>query len=190
LVCKPDGTEGAPKTGADGEAIHLAEPEDVASAPAPDDPSRPGRVLVVLEPRPGAAHAVIGEGLRIAQLEGAEVVFVPAGQEAREGGLDAAALRERALAAAARGSVTARCDDLGPAPTPQAIAAHARDLGCRLIVVASEGRNAVTRLLAGSLAPRLITAAETPVLICRDREPGVRERSAARRPRRSSPPAA
>ena len=38
---------------------------------------------------------------------------------------------------------------------------------CDLIVVATEGRNAVMRLLTGSVIPGLITGATVPVLVCR-----------------------
>lgn len=181
LVCKPvaSGDEGP-------DDIEAAVDPAVASGGA----ARPARVMVVLESRAGAPDAAIAEGLRVAQAEQAEVVFVPAGQEAAEAEPDPASLRERALAAAERAGVAARVDPLDAAPSAQEIAGHAHALGCHLIVVSSEGRNAVTRLLAGSLAPRLITAAEVPVMICRDRDPGARERQATRRPRRPGPPAA
>lgn len=193
LVCKSDTDEAGPDWAAEAgsPAGDIGKTPCAVTAPAAADPTPPVRMLVVLEARPGAAAAVIREGLRVAQVERAEVVFVPSGHEPREGRGDAATLCAGALAAATRAGVAARCDELDPAPTPQAIAAHACELGCRLIVVASEGRNAVTRLLAGSLAPRLITAAAAmPVLVCRDVEPGSRERPAARRPRRTAPPAA
>lgn len=43
----------------------------------------------------------------------------------------------------------------------------ARQRDCKLIVVASAGRNAVVRLLSGSVIPGLITLSPLPVLICR-----------------------
>ena len=49
---------------------------------------------------------------------------------------------------------------------------------CDLIVVATEGRNAVMRILLGSVLPGLITAATVPVLVGRPqgaaRPPGLR----------------
>ena len=49
---------------------------------------------------------------------------------------------------------------------------------CDLIVVATEGRNAVMRILSGSVLPGLITAATVPVLVGRPqgaaRPPGLR----------------
>jgi nucleotide-binding universal stress UspA family protein len=167
------------------------------------------RILIVLDRHP-QARAALRAGLQLAHAHEAEATLlalqarlpvatpdsippmpVPNDEFERAAKADANRALAAAHRAAARAGVAARCDELDPAPTPQAIAAHACELGCRLIVVASEGRNAVTRLLAGSLAPRLITAAAAmPVLVCRDVEPGSRERPAARRPRRTAPPAA
>lgn len=39
---------------------------------------------------------------------------------------------------------------------------------CDLIVVGAENRNALMRLLSGSLVPGLITASSVPVLVCKD----------------------
>jgi len=39
---------------------------------------------------------------------------------------------------------------------------------CDLIVIGTEGRNAVMRLLTGSIVPGLISHATVPVLVCRD----------------------
>lgn len=39
---------------------------------------------------------------------------------------------------------------------------------CDLIVVGTEGHNAVVRLLTGSIVPGLISVATVPVLVCRD----------------------
>jgi nucleotide-binding universal stress UspA family protein len=47
-------------------------------------------------------------------------------------------------------------------------------LHCDLVVVGSEGRNAVMRLLTGSVIPGLITRAPVPVLVCRECSPGAR----------------
>ncbi|MBK6471149.1 MAG: universal stress protein [Betaproteobacteria bacterium] len=65
------------------------------------------------------------------------------------------------------------------------IARIAVDQACELIVVAHRGSNAVMRLLTGSLIPGLITAAATPVLICREPEHPPKRRTAAAP---SSPP--
>jgi fructose/tagatose bisphosphate aldolase len=49
----------------------------------------------------------------------------------------------------------------------KAIVTAAQKRRCDLIVVGSEGRNAVLRLMMGSVIPGLITAAPVPVLICK-----------------------
>jgi nucleotide-binding universal stress UspA family protein len=49
----------------------------------------------------------------------------------------------------------------------QTVVNFARRRDCRLIVVGSAGRNAVVRLLSGSVIPGLITLSPLPVLICR-----------------------
>jgi nucleotide-binding universal stress UspA family protein len=49
----------------------------------------------------------------------------------------------------------------------QTVVDFARRRDCRLIVVGSAGRNAVVRLLSGSVIPGLITLSPLPVLICR-----------------------
>lgn len=48
---------------------------------------------------------------------------------------------------------------------------------CDLIVVGTEERNAVMRLLSGSIVPGLISAAKVPILICRELQirPGMDE---------------
>jgi nucleotide-binding universal stress UspA family protein len=46
------------------------------------------------------------------------------------------------------------------------VVALAGQRSCDLIVVGTEGGNAVTRLLTGSTVPGLITRAEVPVMIC------------------------
>jgi nucleotide-binding universal stress UspA family protein len=50
---------------------------------------------------------------------------------------------------------------------------------CDLIVVGTEGRNALVRLLTGSIVPGLITAASVPVMVCKDSVPIVKRRHGA-----------
>jgi nucleotide-binding universal stress UspA family protein len=61
----------------------------------------------------------------------------------------------------------------------------ARERDCDVIVVACEGRNALVRLLNGSVVPGLISASPVPVLVCRDgtvpRMPGVLSGAQAQR---------
>ena len=51
---------------------------------------------------------------------------------------------------------------------------------CDLIVVGAEGRNALIRLLTGSIVPGLITAASVPVLVCKDSVPHAKRRRSAK----------
>lgn len=53
----------------------------------------------------------------------------------------------------------------------QCICDMARNRHCDLIVVATDGDNAVMRILSGSIIPGLITAATVPVLVCRHIDP-------------------
>lgn len=51
---------------------------------------------------------------------------------------------------------------------------------CDLIVVGTEGRNALVRLLTGSIVPGLITAASVPVMVCKDSVPVAKRRRSAK----------
>jgi nucleotide-binding universal stress UspA family protein len=58
---------------------------------------------------------------------------------------------------------------LGSGPDgAQSISKVAEAKHCDLIVVGTEGRNAVLRILNGSIVPGLISLASVPVLVCRD----------------------
>jgi nucleotide-binding universal stress UspA family protein len=48
----------------------------------------------------------------------------------------------------------------------QAIIAAAKDKGCDLIVMSSHGRSGLSKLLIGSVTNKVLTLAETPVLVC------------------------
>lgn len=58
----------------------------------------------------------------------------------------------------------------------QCICDMARMRHCDLIVVATDGHNAVMRILSGSVIPGLITAATVPILICRDSDDAAQRR--------------
>lgn len=51
---------------------------------------------------------------------------------------------------------------------------------CDLIVVGTEGRNALVRLLTGSIVPGLITVASVPVMVCKDSVPLVKRRHSSK----------
>ena len=48
----------------------------------------------------------------------------------------------------------------------QAIIAAAEDKGCDLIVMSSHGRSGLSMLLIGSVTNKVLTQAQTPVLVC------------------------
>lgn len=48
----------------------------------------------------------------------------------------------------------------------QCVAHAAESRHCQMIVVATERRNAVMRMITGSIVPRLLTVATVPVLVC------------------------
>ena len=54
------------------------------------------------------------------------------------------------------------------ADAAQCVADAARRKHCNLIVVGTEEKNAVLRILTGSIVPRLISVASVPVLVCRE----------------------
>jgi len=144
------------------------------------------RILIVVEQRE-FARAALHEGLRLATLHGSEVTLftmlpsypmpigdVPLydGVSTREFEQAAKAGAERVLAAAhvaadkagvvARGSI-GKGDD----PVKAAVDAVKRRR-ISLVVVASEGRNALMRLLTGSIIPGLITQSPVPVLVVKN----------------------
>lgn len=164
------------------------------------------RILIVVEQRE-FSRAALHEGLRLAAAHGSEVVLftmlpsypmpigdVPLydGVSTREFEQAAKAGAERVLAAAhvaadkagvvARGSI-GRGDDAVKAAV-DLIKRRKVDLA----IVASEGRNALMRLLTGSIIPGLITQSPVPVLVVKSpSRQSVRAHVAAvKAPRRST----
>ena len=172
------------------------------------------RVMIVVDKRP-VSRAAVDEGLELATVHGATVVFyvamplypmpladvppfvvVPpkeyqeAATEEAERLLSAAAVRATKAGIASRG-----VKGSGEEPA-QGIVDAARRLRCDIIVVASAGRNALLRLLTGSVIPALITASPIPVLVCKltrrttdvpKKTPGPpKARKASARPRRAA----
>lgn len=142
------------------------------------------KILIVVDGEP-TSRVAIKEGVALAKIYAAEVVFfsvlpryiAPMGdmpalgllspdEFARNASKDA----ERWLAAAAivadRAGVTHLAATSAGADDAECVAAAARKRRCGLIVVSSVGRNAVVRLLTGSVIPGLITQATVPVLVC------------------------
>lgn len=85
---------------------------------------------------------------------------------------------------ATKAGLAATALSLPAGTTGKDIAHVAAEQACDLIVVAHRGSNAVIRLLTGNLIPGLITAAEVPVLICREDEHSPTRRTPRRRQHR------
>jgi nucleotide-binding universal stress UspA family protein len=158
-------------------------------APAPGG-SLYKRILTVVDSRP-FGRAAVREGTAMAKAHGADLVFFsvlpryqvpiadtpPFLSASPQDFLDAARADADAALAAAKASA-------GRAGVPSSVAVGtggddvacvvdaARQRRCDLIVVASEGRNALLRLLTGSMIPGLITSSPVPVLVCTQRPRG------------------
>ena len=154
------------------------------------------KILVVVTAH-AASQAAVRHAVQLAGVHGSELLFLyvmpryvlpiadmpPAVLEPPEEFLRAAretadshlagAMREaQAAGLMSNRSMTSGTDDA------LSIAEAAVRHHCDLIVAATEGRNAVMRILSGSVLPGLITAATVPVLVCRPdgaaRLPGLR----------------
>jgi len=142
-------------------------------------------ILIVVDQRPESQAAIL-EGTALAASQGSEVHFfcvlprysVPAAevavfdtvsieefQRTARGDADKA-LTQACKVAGAAGLTAHRAAGSGD-DDARSIISHALERGCELIVVATEGRNALMRMLTGSAVPGLITASPIPVLICR-----------------------
>ena len=158
------------------------------------------RVLVVLEDDDFAQSAVV-EGIELARVAHADVVFLQLLAELQTPSIDVAGIvhmpgqhlqrasqlvSERraaaAMRAASKAGVPAKVASGWVARSGAGIAGAAEELDCDLIVVATDGHNAVARLLIGSVIPGLVTAASASVMICRG---GIASSFAGRRRRRA-----
>lgn len=142
------------------------------------------RILIVVNDQP-ATQAAIGQGIEVARVHHAEVLFmyvlptfnypivdVPSVgmlsaeqfyREAREG----AASALRAATARAEASDVFSINVIGTAEHADVyVAEEASRRRCDLIVVGTEGSNALMRVLTGSIVPGLITNATVPVMVC------------------------
>ena len=146
------------------------------------------KILVVVS-TDASSRTAVRHAVDLAAVHGAELLFLhvlprhalpiaempPAALEPPEEYLRATKeVGTRLLAAAMRDAETAgvmsnRCMPAASDEVSCICEAAARHR-CDLIVVATEGRNAVMRLLTGSVIPGLITIAPVPVLICRPSE--------------------
>jgi nucleotide-binding universal stress UspA family protein len=171
-------------------------PPDRSSAP---DPSGTPRVMAVLEDRPGALAAV-QRAVALAELLRGELCIVQPAPRELPLALDGSAivpladerlseaLRDRAASRLAEAVQLAQDAGLPTRTlrvegvfTGHTLADLAARQGCVMVVVATEGHNAVMRMVVGSIIPGLITHAPVPLLIVRDTLPGVDLSSGRRR---------
>ncbi len=143
------------------------------------------RIMIVVDQRP-VAQAAVTEGLALARTQDATVIFftamplypmpladvppfvvVPPKEYQQAADEEADKLLCAAAARAVKSGVRARVVKGAGEDPAQSIVEAARRRRCELIVVASQGRNALLRLLTGSVIPALITASPIPVLICK-----------------------
>lgn len=155
------------------------------------------RLLVVLDEFDSSEVAAT-EALRVAEEHGSSLLLagiVPAvrlplfdvltGSVARQRTAEArvrARVENAAREAARRGRPTT-VQLLDPPHLATSLISLAQTEGCDTIIIASNGRSALARLLAGSLIPGLITYAPMPVLVCQ----GHRQDRPAPAPRTDSP---
>lgn len=145
------------------------------------------RILIVV-PQGPARPTVVTEGVKLAKVHEAEVIFlnllphyvVPVAEMAMSAVPGPAEFQRAAMATANRllAAATVVADRAGVrsrtvvgtgVDDADCIFDEARQRRCGLIVVGSMGRNAVLRLLTGSVIPGLITVSTIPVLIVRER---------------------
>lgn len=143
------------------------------------------RILVVVSGSSDACEAVT-EALALAQERGGDLVFFAAlpeywmpvadpsllgmlpPEEFEGAAREAIAHQCASLHAMARRAGVASQHVVAPCADPVAsILQVAQAQHCSLIVVASAGRNAIMRILDGSVIPGLITRSEVPVLVVR-----------------------
>jgi nucleotide-binding universal stress UspA family protein len=164
------------------------------------------RILIVVGAEPTSRTAV-SEGVALARVHEAEALFfsvlpryvvpvadmpmigMPSPDEFQR---DVTRNAERLLAAAAvladkagvrsKSAVGSGLDDA------ECIVEAARKRRCDVIVVASAGRNAVMRLLSGSVIPGLITLSTLPVLVVRQAPAGAKGKRLAVAPSQPRPP--
>ena len=144
------------------------------------------RILIAAGQRP-VSRAAVKEGVALAAAHGAEAVFfhllppfpVVAGempvfisispQEFAKAAREQAGKTLSAAQATADKAGVTSSKAMGTGESEaQCIADAARKRRCDLIVVATAGKNALLRLLTGSVVPGLITAATVPVLVVKD----------------------
>lgn len=145
------------------------------------------RMLIVVGLEP-ATQAAVSEGIGLAQAQGSEILFFAVQPQQGVTAADISlmglptsmdlpddsttALRRRladAATAATEAGVPCRTAMGAAVDDADGIVDAVAQWRCDAIVVATTGGNAVTRLLAGSVIPGLITRAPVPVIVVRPR---------------------
>jgi nucleotide-binding universal stress UspA family protein len=146
------------------------------------------RIMIVVD-EGAVARAALNEGLQLARIHGAEVVlfhvlpnyvfpiadappmvYMSPEQHKKDVERLAARLLASASGEAARMGLKVVSAIGSNADAATCIAEAATERHCDLIVVGSHGRNAMQRLIFGSVVTRLITFAAAPVLVCKPAE--------------------
>jgi nucleotide-binding universal stress UspA family protein len=165
------------------------------------------RIMIVVDKR-AVSRAAVDEGLALAKTQDAEVLFyfsmplypmpladvppfvvVPPREYEEAAEEEADRVLSAANALAVKAGVPSRCIKGSGEDPAQGIVDAARRRRCDLVVVASQGRNAVLRLITGSVIPSLITVSPIPVLVCKQRvrSPAATRKTAAPAKARKKP---
>ena len=153
------------------------------------------KILVVVASDGVRARIAAKEGVALARVHGAEVLFfhvlpryilpladmpmmgMPLPDQFQdESHTNAKRILVAATAIADKADVRSASEIGAGADDADCILKAAKKRRCDLILITSSGRNAVMRILMGSVIPGLITLSTIPVLICRHAS---RERAAA-----------
>lgn len=153
------------------------------------------KVLIVVGNR-AADRAAVREGVALAAVHGSSVLFfhvlprytvvvadmpsmIQVGDEqfAREARSNGERLLAAARVVADRADVRSKGVLGRGADDAKCIAEAAKKERCGLVVVGTEGRNALLRLMTGSVVAGLVTSCPVPLLVCRA---AARKRAAAR----------
>lgn len=150
------------------------------------------KILILVDEHPASMQAV-RQGVEVARVNGSEILFfhllphfpslqvgmqdavvpLPNGYEQTMRENASHLLQQASALAEAAGVPSRRSMGSGVGGSEaQWVSDVATKRHCELIVVGSESRNAVVRLIGGSIVPGLISSAKVPVLVCQAREPG------------------
>jgi nucleotide-binding universal stress UspA family protein len=130
------------------------------------------KILVVVDERE-ISQSAIDQGIALARVHRADILFfyvLPEGtpEEFQRQSSEQASQRLAAASAQAERAGVHSHRAMGTGTDDaHCVAEAATQRHCDLIVVATEEKNAVVRLLTGSIVPGLISAATVPLLICR-----------------------